>query len=275
MHELTHGLSNRLHANGAGLTTTMARAMGEGWSDFYARALLSSAGEPVNGIYSTGGWVTNLLSVGFTDNYYYGIRRFPYAIMSVTGANGRPHNPLTFADIDSTQINITDGAFVKSPVIGVTAFEVHNAGEVWAMALFEVRARFITRLGWAAGNQRMLQLTTDAMKLDGANPTFLSGRDSLIAAAQAGGTAADVADIWAGFAVRGMGFSAAITDVVNGRVVEAFDLPHVFASSMDVVSDGNGNGRLDPGEVVTVSLCIGNAAPAFSGTVSATLAATG
>ena len=44
---------------------------------------------------------------------------------------------------------------------------------------------------------------------------------------------------------------------------------------MDVVSDGNGNGRLDPGEVVTVSLCIGNAAPAFSGTVSATLAATG
>src|SRR6185436_2531647 len=35
-HELTHGLSNRLHNNSAGLVTNMSGGMGEGWSDFYA-----------------------------------------------------------------------------------------------------------------------------------------------------------------------------------------------------------------------------------------------
>ena len=85
--------------------------MGEGWSDFYARALLSSAAEDVNGIYSTGGWVTYQIAAGFVDNYYYGIRRFPYAVKTTVGANGKPHNPLTFADIDPMQINLSDGAF--------------------------------------------------------------------------------------------------------------------------------------------------------------------
>ena len=65
---------------------------------------------------------------------------------------------------------------------------------------------------------------------------MLQARDALIAAANAGaGTpadqAADVADIWAGFATRGMGFSAQITNAGSGcgntRVVEAFDVPGV------------------------------------------------
>jgi len=34
LHELTHGLSNRLHANASGLSAPMSRGMGEGWSDF-------------------------------------------------------------------------------------------------------------------------------------------------------------------------------------------------------------------------------------------------
>ena len=50
------------------------------------------------------------LSAGYHDNYYYGIRRFPYAVKSTVGPNGKPHNPLTFADIDPTQINLSDGA---------------------------------------------------------------------------------------------------------------------------------------------------------------------
>jgi hypothetical protein len=48
LHELTHGLSDRLHGNASGLVTNMAIGMGEGWSDFYARALLSTADEDVN-----------------------------------------------------------------------------------------------------------------------------------------------------------------------------------------------------------------------------------
>ncbi len=275
LHELTHGTSNRLHNNGSGLTTTMAGSMGEGWSDFYARALLSSAAEDPNGIYTTGGWVTYQLS-GLVDNYYYGIRRFPYAVMSNHGPNGKPHNPQTFADIDPTQIDNSDGAYARSPIIGNTAFEVHNAGEVWCMALLEVRARFITRLGWATGNQRILQFVTDGMKLDPVNPTFLQARDSIIAAANAGGgTAADIADIWAGFATRGMGYSAQILNATTGSVVEAFDVPGLNVSTSTLVAESIPNGRLDTGEQVTVSLCISNAAAVASGDVIGTLPATG
>jgi hypothetical protein len=276
IHELTHGTSNRLHNNASGLTTVMARGMGEGWSDFYGRALLSTAAEDPNGIYASGGWVTHQLSAGYTDNYYYGIRRFPYAVMSNVGTNGKPHNPLTFADIDSAQMSATDGAFPRNPLFGGAAFEVHNVGEVWCMALLEVRARFISRLGYATGNQRILQFVTDGMKLDPANPTFLQGRDSILAAANAGGgTAADINDIWSGFAVRGMGFSAQVLNASTGTVVEAFDLPGISAGAGSGTSESISNGRLDPGESITASLCIANPTATISGTITGTLFATG
>jgi hypothetical protein len=276
LHELTHGTSNRLHNNATGLTTQMAGGMGEGWSDFYARALLSTAADDPNGVYSSGPWVTYQLSPNYTDNYYYGIRRFPYAVKSSVGPNGKPHNPLTFADIDTTQINLTDGAYSRGPFGNISAFEVHNAGEVWCMTLLEVRARFITRLGYATGNQRFLQFVTDGMKLDPANPTFLQGRDSIIAAANAGGgPAADVADIWGGFAVRGMCVSAQVVNAATGRVVEAFDTPGLTAASSSLVLESIPNGRLDPDETVMVSLCIINSAGTVSGSVTGTLLSTG
>ena len=68
-----------------------------------------------------------------------------------------------------------------APAFVGTAFEVHNIGEVWCMALLEVRARFITRLGYAAGNQRILQFVTDGLKMDPLNPTPLTGRDAILA----------------------------------------------------------------------------------------------
>ena len=53
IHEVTHGTSNRLHGNTAGLSTNMSRGMGEGWGDFYAHVLLSEPTDPINGIYTT------------------------------------------------------------------------------------------------------------------------------------------------------------------------------------------------------------------------------
>jgi hypothetical protein len=274
LHELTHGTSNRLHSNGSGLNSTMSGGMGEGWSDFYARALLSSASENVNGVYAMGGFITYKLGGTFTDNYYYGVRRFPYAVWSNVGSNGRPHNPLTFADIDSAQINLSNGAY--PPAFTGSAFEVHNIGEVWCMALLEVRARFITRLGFAVGNQRALQFITDGMKLDPVNPTLLQGRNSIITAAMAGGgTAADIADIWAGFAIRGMGVSAQVVNAGTGTVVEAFDTPGISVGPSSLVSESRVNGWLDPGETVTVSLCVRNDGSSASGSIVGTLLATG
>lgn len=256
IHELTHGTSNRLHNNASGLGRTISRGMGEGWSDFYARSLLSSADEDVNGIFTIGAYATYLATAGYTNNYYYGIRRFPYAVKTNVGANGKPHNPLTLADTNPNTIDLTDGAFNRG-VFGAGgragALAVHNIGEVWCMALLEVRARIITRMGYAAGNQRMMQLVTDAMKLDPLNPTLIDGRNSLFAAAS---NSDEVRDIWAGFATRGMGFGATMSNInANGK--ESFDNP-IPAMGDVTFTDCDGNNTADVGEVLTLSVPLTN-----------------
>ncbi len=270
VHEHTHGLSNRLHGNASGLVLDIARGMGEGWSDFFALSMLTTPADPVNGVYPTGTYVTyhHVSSPTFTGNNYYGIRRFPYAVKSALGANGKPHDPLTFADIDQTQIDLSDGAFARGPVGSSNADEVHNIGEVWCSALWEVRARMMTRLGNEVGNRRMLQFVIDGMKLAPLNPTPLSERDAMISAALASGTAEDVADIWAGFATRGMGAGASIQAIggrsIGGtgtvRVTEAFDLPNLSQTPGITISDaaGNSNGIPEPGENLSITVPLSN-----------------
>lgn len=253
-HELTHGTSNRLHFNASGLGANMSRGMGEGWSDFYAHCLLSTPSDPLNAIYTLAAYSTN--------SYYYGIRRFPKAIMSYTGGpSNRPHNPLTFADIDSTQINLSDGAYPAA--FTGTSDQTHNAGEVWSSALWEVRALLITRLGPAAGNTRAMQIVTDGMKLAPANPSFLQERDAIVAAAAAI-SPLDVEDVLQGFAIRGMGFSARVLNMGSGandtRVVEAFDMPNLIQGPSFAFTDapGNGNGYAEPGENLLLTVPVQN-----------------
>src|SRR5262245_58905285 len=263
-HEMTHGTSNRLHANATGLSSQESSGMGEGWSDYYARALLSDASENVDGIYAAGGYVTK--------NYYYGIRRFPYAVRSNVGPNGKPHNPLTFADIDPTQINLTDGAF--PPAFNGAANEVHDIGEVWANTLLEVRARLIHALGFATGNSRAVQTTTDGMKLDPVNPTMIDARNSIMAANCAGFAGANELDIWEGFRLHGMGFRAGYRLGVAGSVVfENFDGPNLTLGNVVATElGGNGNGAFDPGETVALTIPLSNTLCATSATnASATL----
>src|SRR5262245_6575848 len=260
LHELTHGTSNRLHNNSAGLAATMSRGMGEGWSDFYALSLLSQPGDDPHGIYAAGGYVTFQQGPGYTDNYYYGVRRFPYATISTVGPNGRPHNPLTFADIDPSQINLADGAFPRGPFGSSNSFEVHNIGEIWCSTLWEVRARIIDRMGFAAGSQRTLQLVTDGMKLDPVNPTMLDGRNSILAADCAAFGGEDEMDIWAGFAARGMGFSASAVSSSSPFVVEAFDMPNLGLGAVTISDDScaPSDGVADPGETLTLNIPVDN-----------------
>lgn len=257
IHEMTHGLSNRLHNNGTGLTSQQAGGLGEGWSDFYARCLLSRADEDVTGLFPSGGYVTYELGTGFRDNHYYGIRAFPYAVKSNVGANGRPHNPLTFGVLDLTQINgLSNGAYPSSPLIGITANEVHNVGHFWCNTLLEMRARLIQRLGYAVGNQRALQIVTDAMKLEGINPTVVIARDQIIAADNAAYAGQDVPDIRTAFALRGVGAGASIAGATLFTVVESFYPSSVAGAITFSDSLGNNNNVADPGEdlVFTVPL---------------------
>jgi len=99
------------------------------------------------------------------------------------------------------------------------------------------------------------------MKLAPIGPTFLQERDAIIAAAQAGGSGADVSDLWAGFAIRGMGFSARVTAPgAPAVVVEAFDLPNLLQTPAVTVSDstGDNDGFPEPGETITINVPLTN-----------------
>ncbi|HMS10439.1 MAG TPA: M36 family metallopeptidase, partial [Pyrinomonadaceae bacterium] len=247
-----------------GLSTNMARGMGEGWSDFYAHSMLSEPTDPANGIYSLGGYATYLVSAGFAGNYYYGIRRYPKAPLQFTGgANNKPHNAYTFSYINSdcnSRMNNTNFAFGRGPIGSSTCDQVHNIGEIWSSILWEVRHKMITRLGWADGNRKTLQYVTDGMKLAPIGPTLLTERDAILAAVQASGTAGDLADFWAGFAARGLGFNAQLISASPANVVDGFNLPNAFITDPFSVSDstGDNDGFPEPGENIQMSVAVTN-----------------
>jgi hypothetical protein len=217
LHEYTHGLSNRRVGSGSGIFELQTIGMGEGWSDFYPLALLSEPTDDVNGVYALGGYVTYRY-FGLLQNYYYGIRRYPYSTDLMK-------NPLTFKDIDPAQASAHSEVPI-SPVGGGAADEVHNQGEVWCVTLWEARANLIAKHGWTNGNRLILQLVTDGMNLSPDNPNFLEARDAIIQADFINNAGTNYLELWAAFAKRGMGASAASpsSDTTAG-VVEAFDLP--------------------------------------------------
>lgn len=221
IHEYVHGLSNRLVGGGVGMSALASRGMGEGWSDFYGMALLTGPDADPNAVYAGGSYATLLFTAGMTNNYYYGIRRYPYSTDMLK-------NPLTFKDIDPTQASPHTG-IPLSPLFGSSnsnPSEVHNSGEVWCMMLWECRAKLVGKHGGAEGNQRILQYVTDGMKLAPVNPNFLQSRDSVIQAATVSHPE-DVGELWAAFAKRGAGFGAtAPASSSTTGVVESYAVPN-------------------------------------------------
>ncbi|EDY18001.1 peptidase M36 fungalysin [Chthoniobacter flavus Ellin428] len=246
-HEHTHGLSNRLVGGGVGISQLQTEGMGEGWSDFYALCLLSQPADDVNGTYAAGAYASYQLS-GLTQNYYYGIRRYPYC-------TDMTKNPLTLKDIDPTKASAHTG-IPCSPIFSppnVNSSEVHNQGEVWCVTLWDVRAGLINKLGAAAGNQMVLQLVTDGMKLSPANPTFLQARDAIIQADLVDNGGANKNVLWTAFAKRGMGGSATVpASSTTTGVTEAFDIPDSLSISpaSSFTSVGPNGGPFAPGSQI-------------------------
>ncbi|TAK99275.1 MAG: DUF11 domain-containing protein, partial [Verrucomicrobia bacterium] len=198
----------------------------------YALSLLSEPGDDVNGVYACGGYVTYLLS-GMTNNYYFGIRRYPYC-------TDLTKNPLTFKDIDPSQASSHTG-IPRSAIIGTTADEVHNMGEVWCVTLWGARASLIGKYGYAVGNQLILQLVTDGMNLSPANPNFLQARDAILQADVVDRGGADLPELWTAFARRGMGFSATSpSSSTTAGLIEAYDVPDILSIVPAVVLSVSG-----------------------------------
>ncbi|MBW8874744.1 MAG: IPTL-CTERM sorting domain-containing protein [Acidobacteria bacterium] len=270
MHELTHGTSNRLVGNAAGLNWDPARGMGEGWSDFVALSLLNNtnADNPV-GQYASGAYATYKF-LGLLDNYVYGIRRFPYT-------PNHAINPMTWADVDDVTYN-TSGGIPETPIPNFSlagAMEVHNSGEIWALTLWGVRSRIILDPVGAngnvpAGNHTMLQLVINGLKMTPINPSFTDARNAIIDADCATNACANEQSIWDGFADRGLGYGAHADYNVIGRYVASHEGVHESFTSpvLDVVdpltdvtiddSADNNNGAVDPGEAVKLTVKLTN-----------------
>ena len=265
IHELTHGMTNRLIGNAAGLVWDPGKGLGEGWSDFYALSLLNNTnGDDPNGSYAMSAYTAYKLFgiTTFTDNYVYGGRRFPYS-------TNNSINPLTWADADDYTNNLS-GGIAPDPIgfnIGGGG-EVHNVGEIWALSLWEVRSRIIAANGGSVptGNQIMLQLVTDALKMTPVNPSYTDARDALIDADCATNSCANEQSIWAGFADRGLGYGARVSTAYgfaptasHQGIVESFTAPGLDVASVAIDdSVGNNNGAIDPGEPIKLTVTLTN-----------------
>lgn len=223
VHEYVHGLSNRRVGGGALISANQTSGMGEGWSDFYALALLSPANSDADGVYQTSAYArfgrvrSGVTYANAGDNYYFGNRTYPYS-------TDMSKSPWTFKDIDPGQID-PHANVPRSPVAGSGgAGEVHQVGEVWCVMLWECRAALVKKHGFASGNQLILELVTDGMGLCPVNPTFVQARDAILQADQVNNGGANTSILWNAFAKRGLGRDAqAPPSNTTTGVVENFD----------------------------------------------------
>lgn len=190
-HEYTHGISNRLSGgpdDADALAAHQSGSMGEGWSDWVAHVILDSQNiedRGADGIYITGNTTT-------------GIRHFPLN-----------KNPLTYGDLG----------------FGTGGPEVHDDGEIWSGALWDLRNALVRRYGKAKGLDRVSRLVFDGMAMQPRLPDMLDARDAILRSAQVRYRGADTALIWSVFAKRGMGRSARSKDASDVNPRPGFDAP--------------------------------------------------
>ena len=213
VHEYGHGISNRLTGTGVGCLNSSAdkEQMGEGWSDFFALMLTNKAGDNASvprgiGTYAVGQAITGG-----------GIRPAKYSPDFTI-------NNYTYGNTNGMEYTNTNGQIVP---------DVHSIGFVWASMLWDLHWQYVAKYGYSSdvmanttnGSSRVLQLVTDALKLQVCNPTFINGRDAIIAADQAKG-GADRCMIWRTFAKRGLGVNASAGSLTNiNDQVQDFSVP--------------------------------------------------
>ncbi len=227
VHEYGHGVSNRLTGGTQSGCLSGDEQAGEGWSDFYG--LMFTMTDAVCDLPRGVGTYSS-----FEPGTGRGIRRYPYSPdMAV--------NPFTFADVADSAQSVP-----------------HGVGSVWATMLWDMSCKLVDRYGYepdihgrAGGNGLALQLVTDGLKLQGCRPTFVMGRNGILAA----DAALDAADpaylgnkciIWHAFARRGLG-NAASSGSVNSRTDQTpdFTVP-AECQSFQVQVNVTGPGTVGP-----------------------------
>jgi hypothetical protein len=256
-HEWAHYLHHRLAVCTTG---QQCGAMSEGWGDFNGLLLQLRDGDNRDGTYAQGSYAD---ASGTPDAAYFSVRRFPYS-------RDRTKNALSFRHIaDENPLPTT----TPSRLNGGANSEVHNAGEVWALMMFEAFNTLIDEHGVPIGRRRITDYSVAGLLLTPPEATFVEARDAILAAASALDTD-DLILIAAAFAGRGAGSCAvAPSNAVrtNNGVIESGTL----AGKLEL--GGLSLDPLRPGQAGLLHVTIANGGPlaAEQVVVSASTATTG
>jgi uncharacterized protein (TIGR03382 family) len=265
-HEFGHYLHRRLSPI---CDNAICNAMSEGWGDFDALLTTVRPDDDLHGafpiaVYSTQGWAD--------DPGFFGIRRIAYSVDPALDA-------LTFHHMRTDEPLPTSAPIDPNPVANS---EVHNSGEVWATALWEVYVAF-QDAGTASGDsfqavhQKVARYIVAGLALTPAGATPTETRDALIAAASAD-SEADAAIMVAAFARRGFGTCAIsapadslyFNEIVESKTVNGVLVPGGTTLADDVVACDS-DGVLDAGETARLTLSLSNSGYAALSNMTLTL----
>ena len=185
-HEFGHGISNRLNSGPSTVNCLFNdEQMGEGWSDWFGLMVTIEPGDLGEDIRGIGTFAISQPTDGG------GIRPAPYSTdFSI--------NPFTYGATNNTALS-----------------QPHGIGFVWSTMLWDLTWAYIDKYGYDpdlyngnGGNNKVMRLVLDGLKLQPCQPGFVDGRDALLAADQATTGGVDQCLIWEVFAKRGLGFNA-------------------------------------------------------------------
>lgn len=225
-HEYGHGISNRLTGNGFTclLKSQSKEQMGEGWSDFFSLMLTNRPNDNANIPRSVGSYASG---------------------QSASGAGFRPTKYSPDFSINDYTYGDTNGMEIEEDSEIVP--DVHRIGFVWATMLWDLHWQYAAKYGYSSdvtsninsGSARVLQLVTDALKLQSCNPTFIDGRNAILSAEMLTTNGENRCMIWKTFAKRGLGLNAFAGNKMNiSDQVEDFSIPKDC-------NDGNSNIPID------------------------------
>lgn len=195
-HEFGHGVSNRFTGGPANASCLQnAEQGGEGWSDYIGLMFTTNwATATVNDGALGRGVGTYVVGQPTSGN---GIRNYKYSTTLAI-------NPLTYADMGT----------------GIIGTEVHNIGEIWCVALWEMTWGIIQQenninpnffnfsLAGNGGNSIAFKLVLEGMRLQPCSPGYIDARNAILQADRNLYGGRHQCAIWTAFAKRGMGYSA-------------------------------------------------------------------
>lgn len=195
-HEFGHGVSNRFTGgpSQAGCLQNVEQG-GEGWSDYIGLMLTTNWATANVNSGTTGRGIGTYASGQPTTGQ--GIRNFRYSTDIAA-------NPLTYANMGTGNIGV----------------QVHNIGEIWCSAIWEMTWALIQQSNSIdpniynysptnnAGNIVAFKLVMEGMKLQPCSPGYIDARNAILAADRNLYNGSHACAIWTAFAKRGMGFGS-------------------------------------------------------------------